>query len=83
MITGGDLRQSRLDVGYKTFTISPWNSNPAMFSIEEFGFDGAFRLAAIKARQTHKLSFDEQTINIELDTAKKTIQKSHPNLYLH
>ncbi len=24
MITGGDLRQSRLDVGYKTFTISPW-----------------------------------------------------------
>ena len=23
MITGGDLRQSRLDVGYKTFTISP------------------------------------------------------------
>ena len=29
MITGGDLRQSRLDVGYKTFTISPcllpWN----------------------------------------------------------
>ena len=26
MITGGDLRQSRLDVGYKTFTISPWAS---------------------------------------------------------
>ena len=25
MITGGDLRQSRLDVGYKTFTISPWS----------------------------------------------------------
>lgn len=25
MITGGDLRQSRLDVGYKTFTISPWD----------------------------------------------------------
>ena len=24
MITGGDLRQSRLDIGYKTFTISPW-----------------------------------------------------------
>ena len=23
MITGGDLRQSRLDIGYKTFTISP------------------------------------------------------------
>ena len=27
MITGGDLRQSRLDVGYKTFTISPWGSD--------------------------------------------------------
>ena len=27
MITGGDLRQSRLDVGYKTFTISPWYGN--------------------------------------------------------
>ena len=26
MITGGDLRQSRLDVGYKTFTISPCSS---------------------------------------------------------
>ncbi|MBK2820271.1 hypothetical protein FKK78_11790, partial [Enterobacter hormaechei] len=26
MITGGDLRQSRLDVGYKTFTISPWGA---------------------------------------------------------
>jgi hypothetical protein len=26
MITGGDLRQSRLDVGYKTFTISPWET---------------------------------------------------------
>ena len=26
MITGGDLRQSRLDVGYKTFTISPWGN---------------------------------------------------------
>jgi len=29
MITGGDLRQSRLDVGYKTFTISPWGYHPA------------------------------------------------------
>ena len=28
MITGGDLRQSRLDVGYKTFTISPWWEPP-------------------------------------------------------
>lgn len=28
MITGGDLRQSRLDVGYKTFTISPWVLQP-------------------------------------------------------
>ena len=27
MITGGDLRQSRLDVGYKTFTISPWGQD--------------------------------------------------------
>ncbi len=25
MITGGDLRQSRLNFGYKTFTISPWS----------------------------------------------------------
>ena len=29
MITGGDLRQSRLDVGYKTFTISPCSENIA------------------------------------------------------
>ena len=29
MITGGDLRQSRLDVGYKTFTISPWGEYDA------------------------------------------------------
>ena len=58
------------------------NSKSAVFSIEEFGFDGAFRLAAIKARQTNKLSFDEQTINFELETAKQTIQQSHPNLYL-
>ena len=29
MITGGDLRQSRLDVGYKTFTISPWEDPAA------------------------------------------------------
>ena len=29
MITGGDLRQSRLDVGYKTFTISPWSDSPS------------------------------------------------------
>lgn len=28
MITGGDLRQSRLDVGYKTFTISPCGLQP-------------------------------------------------------
>ena len=27
MITGGDLRQSRLDVGYKTFTILEINSD--------------------------------------------------------
>lgn len=33
MITGGDLRQSRLDVGYKTFTISPWWVN----RVKEFG----------------------------------------------
>ena len=31
MITGGDLRQSRLDIGYKTFTISPWLSPNAAF----------------------------------------------------
>ena len=30
MITGGDLRQSRLDVGYKTFTISPWDKLPIL-----------------------------------------------------
>ena len=33
MITGGDLRQSRLDVGYKTFTISPWSSPISQFMI--------------------------------------------------
>ncbi|WP_234450160.1 hypothetical protein, partial [Enterobacter hormaechei] len=32
MITGGDLRQSRLDVGYKTFTISPCFAPRAMKS---------------------------------------------------
>lgn len=31
MITGGDLRQSRLDVGYKTFTISPWGKTGLFF----------------------------------------------------
>ncbi|HGF1005859.1 TPA: hypothetical protein ACF6WF_001952, partial [Klebsiella pneumoniae] len=37
MITGGDLRQSRLDVGYKTFTISPcYDTNHHMsFVVEE------------------------------------------------
>ena len=30
MITGGDLRQSRLDVGYKTFTISPCIKHPSL-----------------------------------------------------
>ena len=33
MITGGDLRQSRLDVGYKTFTISPWGRQPLQFTL--------------------------------------------------
>lgn len=38
MITGGDLRQSRLDVGYKTFTISPCLQNRSAFrkDITEF-----------------------------------------------
>ena len=34
MITGGDLRQSRLDVGYKTFTISPWSARPIEHTIK-------------------------------------------------
>jgi len=43
MITGGDLRQSRLDVGYKTFTISPWadtvkeNSRMAIAELHRLG----------------------------------------------
>ena len=36
MITGGDLRQSRLDIGYKTFTISPW-ANSAISAIVSMG----------------------------------------------
>ena len=35
MITGGDLRQSRLDVGYKTFTISPWGHTHIVSASEE------------------------------------------------
>ena len=35
MITGGDLRQSRLDVGYKTFTISPCLEGVANNYLEE------------------------------------------------
>lgn len=35
MITGGDLRQSRLDVGYKTFTISPC----IMVTVQRDGID--------------------------------------------
>ncbi len=42
MITGGDLRQSRLDVGYKTFTISPWSSisitHPRLLLIDQHIF---------------------------------------------
>ncbi len=47
MITGGDLRQSRLDVGYKTFTISPWGgpsfghvSTDINGTVYSFGRDG-------------------------------------------
>ena len=36
MITGGDLRQSRLDVGYKTFTISPWGEGTGLFGDYQF-----------------------------------------------
>lgn len=35
MITGGDLRQSRLDVGYKTFTISPCQGNAVSLAIKQ------------------------------------------------
>ena len=41
MITGGDLRQSRLDVGYKTFTISPcstWCPSCGKLLIERDGY---------------------------------------------
>lgn len=45
MITGGDLRQSRLDVGYKTFTKSrpdhlPWQNK--LFSIRFFAVAAIF-----------------------------------------
>ena len=36
MITGGDLRQSRLDVGYKTFTISPCGGGPDCVELPYF-----------------------------------------------
>ena len=37
MITGGDLRQSRLDVGYKTFTISPWIRSTQFKNVSKSG----------------------------------------------
>ena len=58
------------------------NNNSLMFSIEEFGFDAAFRLAAINVRRKHKLPIDDQTINSELSTARQTIRQANPKLYL-
>ena len=42
MITGGDLRQSRLDVGYKTFTISPWGGDKVTLN----GYDTSASMGA-------------------------------------
>ncbi|MDV1096406.1 hypothetical protein RZQ20_29770, partial [Raoultella ornithinolytica] len=46
MITGGDLRQSRLDVGYKTFTISPWAQPPTHWNWI-FNFQGLLRQTSV------------------------------------
>ena len=50
MITGGDLRQSRLDVGYKTFTISPWGvRTPTLDPVDTEDLVG-FRLLLLGAQ---------------------------------
>ncbi len=46
MITGGELRQSRLDVGYKTFTISPWVDD-IVAKTDIFAIDEALALLTI------------------------------------
>ncbi|WP_234450166.1 copper homeostasis periplasmic binding protein CopC [Enterobacter hormaechei] len=57
MITGGDLRQSRLDVGYKTFTISPWAPEKIQLNFSEnltVKFSGAkLTMTGMKGMSSH------------------------------
>ncbi len=59
MITGGDLRQSRLDVGYKTFTISPWGGYAVNYvDLEEYYSDifDLLKANGLKVRYPDNLS---------------------------
>ena len=54
MITGGDLRQSRLDVGYKTFTISPWIP-PWLLNKDAYAHLGSFNVFYIQSNLISKI----------------------------
>lgn len=69
MITGGDLRQSRLDVGYKTFTISPWLVNLIQFIWSARNASSPFLIAILyfdDSSSSSELSFGELQINFSL-----------------
>ena len=51
MITGGDLRQSRLDVGYKTFTISPWMAKGVSGLLPDFRYTSGILQHLIDSNQ--------------------------------
>ena len=81
MITGGDLRQSRLDVGYKTFTISPWGMAKLLVSSAEqwakdHGLKELYLLTTTASEFFNALGYDVVVRNEVPQQIKETTQFS-------
>ncbi|GAB3214364.1 restriction endonuclease subunit S [Pseudaeromonas pectinilytica] len=82
MITGGDLRQSRLDIGYKTFTISPW-------AVSEGSLSPTIKWKVLEGQEFIFPSLDKQKEMLSIlrgvqrvETLNESVSNSSSSLFL-